>query len=72
MAARGKKKIVSATVDHFCSITGVTADVGERMIEACNGDLQMAVEMHMDGNTSIMLPNSEKGSTSTKSSISNK
>ncbi|XP_014772020.1 UBX domain-containing protein 7 isoform X1 [Octopus bimaculoides] len=71
MAARGKKKIVSATVDHFCSITGVTADVGERMIEACNGDLQMAVEMHMDGNTSIMLPNSEKGSTSTKSSISN-
>lgn len=36
-------------MDHFCSITGVTADVGEQMIEACNGDLQLAVEMHMDG-----------------------
>ncbi|GAB1608688.1 UBX domain-containing protein 7-like isoform X2 [Argonauta hians] len=71
MAAKGKKKIMSATVDHFCSITGVTADVGERMIEACNGDLQMAVEMHMDGNTGLMLPNSDKGSTSSKSGISN-
>ncbi|CAE1274904.1 UBX domain-containing protein 7 [Acanthosepion pharaonis] len=67
MAARGKKKSVSATVDHFCSITGVTTDVGEQMIEACNGDLQLAVEMHMDGNPDKMLSGKEPKATSTNS-----
>ena len=29
-------------------VTGATADVAERVLEACSGNLEMAIGMHMD------------------------
>ncbi|XP_021341953.1 UBX domain-containing protein 7-like isoform X2 [Mizuhopecten yessoensis] len=39
----------AAEVEQFCSITGADENVAERMLEACNGNIQLAIEMHMDG-----------------------
>lgn len=58
---------MSVTSCNCCFLSGVTTDVGEQMIEACNGDLQLAVEMHMDGNPDKMLSGKEPKATSTNS-----
>ena len=33
----------------FCYYAGSTAAVGKRLLELCNGDLQRAISMHLDG-----------------------
>ncbi|KAK2141714.1 hypothetical protein LSH36_1053g00013, partial [Paralvinella palmiformis] len=35
--------------EQFCSVTGASKEIALHLLEACNGDLQMAVGMHMDG-----------------------
>lgn len=35
-------------LEQFCAITGAPQDVGNRMLEACSGNLEMAVNMFVD------------------------
>ncbi|XP_033744571.1 UBX domain-containing protein 7-like isoform X2 [Pecten maximus] len=46
---KAASKWTAAEVEQFCSITGADENVAERMLEACNGNIQLAIEMHMDG-----------------------
>ncbi|CAH3029632.1 unnamed protein product [Porites evermanni] len=46
MAARSK--IPASLVDQFVSVTGATKAIAKSLLEACNGNLEMAVEMHLD------------------------
>lgn len=46
MAAR--TKISASLVDQFVSVTGATKAIAKSLLEACNGNLEMAVEMHLD------------------------
>ncbi|XP_060079385.1 UBX domain-containing protein 7-like [Ylistrum balloti] len=46
---KAASKWTAAEVEQFCSITGAEENVAERMLEACNGNIQLAIEMHMDG-----------------------
>jgi len=46
MAAR--TKISAKLVDQFVSVTGATKAIAKSLLEACNGNLEMAVEMHLD------------------------
>lgn len=46
MAARSK--IPASLVDQFVSVTGSTKAIAKSLLEACNGNLEMAVEMHLD------------------------
>jgi len=42
-------KMASADpVADFCAITGADRDLGSRLLEACGGNLEMAVNMHME------------------------
>ena len=43
-----KTKISSSLVDQFVSVTGATKAIAKSLLEACNGNLEMAVEMHLD------------------------
>ncbi|KAK6175714.1 hypothetical protein SNE40_014111 [Patella caerulea] len=36
-------------LEQFCAVTGANKDVGQRLLEACNYNLEMAIGMHMDG-----------------------
>ena len=38
-------------IQHFISLTGATIQVAQNMLEACAGDLDMAVSMHLDSGT---------------------
>ena len=33
----------------FCNITGAGAQVAQQLLQACNGNLEMAINMHMEG-----------------------
>ncbi|XP_069142543.1 UBX domain-containing protein 7-like [Argopecten irradians] len=46
---KAASKWTAAEVEQFCSITGADENVAEQMLEACNGNIQLAIEMHMDG-----------------------
>ncbi|XP_029833348.4 UBX domain-containing protein 7 [Ixodes scapularis] len=35
-------------VENFCAVTGADANVAKQMLEACNGNLEMAINMHVD------------------------
>ncbi|XP_041350204.1 UBX domain-containing protein 7-like isoform X2 [Gigantopelta aegis] len=58
MAEKSKPEMETDSVlQHFCAVTGAEAIVGERFLEACNGNLELAIGMHMDSNdVSLMNP----------------
>ena len=35
-------------IQQFMAITGSDREVAERMLEACNGNIELAIEMHLD------------------------
>ncbi|XP_048741186.2 UBX domain-containing protein 7-like isoform X2 [Ostrea edulis] len=39
---------MSEKIEQFCSITGADEEVGKNLLEACNGNLELAIDMHMD------------------------
>ncbi|XP_071798827.1 UBX domain-containing protein 7-like [Asterias amurensis] len=54
MASRGKSKSSSAMeglAKQFSAITGATEEVGLRLLEVCNGNLEMAIGMQLEGAT---------------------
>lgn len=72
MAAR--TKISASLVSQFVNVTGASKDIARSLLEACNGNLEMAVEMHLDSceapesmaNSSIARPSrTAAGSNST-------
>ena len=57
-------------VDQFIAITGAERNVAVGMLEACNGNIELAVEMHLDSGMESVNPTgpssfSESTSTST-------
>ena len=46
MAAR--TKISASLVSQFVNVTGASKDIAKSLLEACNGNLEMAIEMHLD------------------------
>lgn len=46
MAAR--TKIPASLVSQFVNVTGASKDIARSLLEACNGNLEMAIEMHLD------------------------
>lgn len=61
MAAR--TKISSSLVEQFVSVTGASKAIAKSLLEACNGNLEMAIEMHLDS-----CEGPESGATSSNSS----
>lgn len=43
-----KPKIPASLVDQFVNVTGASKAIAKSLLEACNGNLEMAVEMHLD------------------------
>ncbi|XP_052261535.1 UBX domain-containing protein 7-like isoform X2 [Dreissena polymorpha] len=43
------KKKVPSLIDQFCSVTGASRDVGKQLLEACNNNLELAINMQMEG-----------------------
>lgn len=54
----------NAILEQFCSITGATNEVGVRLLEACNCNLDMAIGMHMDSNADGVVTENDQPSTS--------
>ncbi|EFX89353.1 hypothetical protein DAPPUDRAFT_190703 [Daphnia pulex] len=51
-SAKSKSKSCVVTrqqIEQFCAVTGSTEDVARTLIEACRGNLERAVDMHMEG-----------------------
>ena len=74
MAAR--TKISASLVSQFVNVTGASKDIARSLLEACNGNLEMAIEMHLDSyeapesmatssNSSAAGPSHTAGSNST-------
>ncbi|KAL5013857.1 hypothetical protein ScPMuIL_008127 [Solemya velum] len=57
------KPEVEYLIEQFCSITGACRDEGKSMLEACSNNLQLAIEMHMDGGegSSNSVPKGDAG-----------
>ncbi|KAL3201429.1 hypothetical protein MRX96_012476 [Rhipicephalus microplus] len=36
------------SIENFCAVTGADENVAKQMLEACNGNLEMAINMHVD------------------------
>ena len=36
-------------IKEFCNITGAGVQVAEQLLQVCNGNLEMAINMHMEG-----------------------
>ncbi|XP_033096455.1 UBX domain-containing protein 7-like [Anneissia japonica] len=49
MASKSKVKGMKALVEQFRSVTGASVDVGRKLLEICNGNLEMAISMQLDG-----------------------
>lgn len=62
MAAR--TKISASLVSQFVNVTGASKDIARSLLEACNGNLEMAIEMHLD---SCEVPESQAASSSSNS-----
>lgn len=43
---------MKTSIEQFCAITGASNDVAIRMLEACNGNLEVAINMHVDAEES--------------------
>ncbi|XP_061187541.1 UBX domain-containing protein 7-like [Saccostrea echinata] len=51
----------SEKIEQFCSITGADREVGRNLLEACNGNLELAIDMHMDTGGFPAIPPAEQG-----------
>ena len=40
-------------IKEFCNITGAGAQVAQQLLQVCNGNLEMAINMHMEGETAV-------------------
>ena len=43
----------ASLIDQFVSVTGTSKKIAKSMLEACNGNLEMAIEMHLDSDSSV-------------------
>ncbi|XP_062575981.1 UBX domain-containing protein 7-like [Saccostrea cucullata] len=58
-------------IEQFCSITGADQEVGRNLLEACNGNLELAIDMHMDsGGAPAPPPAGQRGPRSVQSKSS--
>lgn len=46
-------------VEQFIAITGVPYDVARGLLEACGGNLELAVNMHMEGGSTVPSSNGQ-------------
>ena len=44
-----KKSVIAERIEQFCAVTESTEDVARNLLEACGGNLEMAINMHMEG-----------------------
>ena len=42
----------ASLIDQFVNITGTSKKIAKSILEACNGNLEMAIEMHLDSDSS--------------------
>nr|XP_022299860.1 UBX domain-containing protein 7-like isoform X2 [Crassostrea virginica] len=61
---------ISEKIEQFCSITGADKDVGKNLLEACNGNLELAIDMHMDSGGPPAPPPTDQGGAASESSRS--
>ena len=52
---------MDSRVEQFVAITGATHDVARSLLEACGGNLELAVNMHMEGGGSGISPGAGVG-----------
>ena len=43
-----RMKVTSSVIEQFVNVTGASEEIARSMLEACNGNLEMAIEMHLD------------------------
>ncbi|XP_019922275.3 UBX domain-containing protein 7 isoform X2 [Magallana gigas] len=55
-------------IEQFCSITGADQEVGKNLLEACNGNLELAIDMHMDSGGPSAPPPTDQGGASAQPS----
>ena len=48
-SSRSKVNMDDDKIKEFCNITGAGAQVAEQLLQVCNGNLEMAINMHMEG-----------------------
>ena len=51
-------------IDEFCAITGGTKEMATSLLAVCNGNLEMAINMHMEG---VQIEDNQPGTSSTSS-----
>lgn len=61
-------KVTSRVIEQFVNVTGASKEIARSMLEACNGNLEMAIEMHLD---SCEVPESEVSGASSSATRSN-
>ena len=59
-STRGRAKLVK----QFMTVTGASKDVATSMLEACNGNVELAISMHLDGGDSSAGQAATNGSAS--------
>jgi len=47
-AIKSNVNVTQELIDQFCAITGSTSESAQNVIKACNGNLEMAINMHME------------------------
>ena len=52
---------MDSKVEQFVAITGSTHDVARSLLEACGGNLELAVNMHIEGGGSAGSPGAGVG-----------
>lgn len=56
-------------IEQFVSVTGTSKKIAKSMLEACNGNLEMAIEMHLDSDSAAQAGTSTAGVGSTSSEM---
>lgn len=41
-------KAMDTEIDQFMSVTGASREVANRMLEACSGDVELAISIHLE------------------------
>ncbi|XP_070539054.1 LOW QUALITY PROTEIN: UBX domain-containing protein 7-like [Ptychodera flava] len=54
-----KSKAFKKLAEQFTAITGASEEVGRRMLEVCNGNLEMAIGMHLEGQADSVTETSD-------------
>lgn len=55
-----KRSKTESVLAQFCSVTGAGEAVGRQLLEACGGNLELAINMHMEGG-GVAAPSDEEG-----------